>query len=248
MSEPIGYTQVADAFDEGDPIDVNVHLGFLRESQSSTVRREVVDASSGDGRSSRHLDRRGRAARHAQRARAATRRRRLARRDGVLAHADRARRRRAAAPAEPRLPGAPTHRLSGAERPTPMGDAVPLFDAEQAAAFGAALRPAQHRFRRGLGGDQPVPHRRICRPGCCASRLVQHRAHDARVPRRRALRSRASVAAPRTSARVALVVSLSRWSNRSSASRTRTSGSTAAKACSFPGRTGRHRRSRVRRR
>jgi hypothetical protein len=55
MAEPIGYTQVADAFDEGDPIDVDVRLGFLRESMSSTIRREVVDARSADGRSTVNL-------------------------------------------------------------------------------------------------------------------------------------------------------------------------------------------------
>jgi hypothetical protein len=55
MAEPIGYTQVADAFEEGDPIDVDVRLGFLRESQSSTIRREVVGPGTGDGQSSRHF-------------------------------------------------------------------------------------------------------------------------------------------------------------------------------------------------
>ena len=55
MSRPIAYTDVADAFEPGDPIDVAVHLGFLRSWQGGTIQREVVDESSGDGRSSRHL-------------------------------------------------------------------------------------------------------------------------------------------------------------------------------------------------
>jgi hypothetical protein len=54
MSQPIGYTDVADAFETDDPIDVNVHLAYLHDATSGTVQREVVDASSKDGRSSAH--------------------------------------------------------------------------------------------------------------------------------------------------------------------------------------------------
>jgi hypothetical protein len=55
MSEPIGYTEVADAFEEGDVLDVNVHLGFRRSVASGTIAREVIDESSEDGRSRRHF-------------------------------------------------------------------------------------------------------------------------------------------------------------------------------------------------
>jgi len=55
MSEPIGYTDVADAFEEGDLLDVNVHLGFRRSAASGTIAREVIDESSEDGRSRRHF-------------------------------------------------------------------------------------------------------------------------------------------------------------------------------------------------
>jgi hypothetical protein len=55
MSEPIGYTDVADAFDEGDMLDANVHLAFRRSVASGTIQREVTDESSEDGRSSRHF-------------------------------------------------------------------------------------------------------------------------------------------------------------------------------------------------
>jgi hypothetical protein len=55
MSEPIGYTAVADAFDEGDLLDANVHLAFRRSVASGTIQREVIDESSEDGRSSRHF-------------------------------------------------------------------------------------------------------------------------------------------------------------------------------------------------
>jgi hypothetical protein len=55
MAQPIGYTDVADAFEEDDPFDVDVHLGYVRESSSGTIRREVVDQNSQDGRTSAHL-------------------------------------------------------------------------------------------------------------------------------------------------------------------------------------------------
>src|SRR5688572_6395311 len=54
MSEPIGYTAVADAFDGGDLFDANVHLGFRRSVAAGTIQREQIGESSEDGRSSRH--------------------------------------------------------------------------------------------------------------------------------------------------------------------------------------------------
>jgi hypothetical protein len=55
MSEPIGYTAVADAFEEGDVLDVNVQLGFRRSFASASIMREETDESSEDGRSRRHF-------------------------------------------------------------------------------------------------------------------------------------------------------------------------------------------------
>jgi hypothetical protein len=55
MREPIGYTSVADAFEEGDPFDANVHLGFRRSWSSGSIQREIIDIASQDGRSSRHF-------------------------------------------------------------------------------------------------------------------------------------------------------------------------------------------------
>ncbi len=55
MSEPTGYTDVADAFDEGDPFDVNVRLGFRRSTDSATIQREHTDAATSDGRPSRRF-------------------------------------------------------------------------------------------------------------------------------------------------------------------------------------------------
>lgn len=55
MREPIGYTSVADAFEEDDLLDLNVHLGFRRSVASGSIEREVVDQASQDGRTSRHF-------------------------------------------------------------------------------------------------------------------------------------------------------------------------------------------------
>jgi len=49
MAEPIGYTAVLDAFDEDDPFDVDVHVGYRRATVEATIQRE--SATSG-GRSS----------------------------------------------------------------------------------------------------------------------------------------------------------------------------------------------------
>ncbi|MEM9864082.1 MAG: hypothetical protein AAF938_20955 [Myxococcota bacterium] len=42
MSEPTSFTDVADAADEGDPFDLNVHVAFRRTALSSTIRRETT--------------------------------------------------------------------------------------------------------------------------------------------------------------------------------------------------------------
>jgi hypothetical protein len=55
MATPTGYTDVADAFEPGNPLDVNVQLGYLREVTSGNIQREVVDSASQDGRSAHHL-------------------------------------------------------------------------------------------------------------------------------------------------------------------------------------------------
>jgi hypothetical protein len=55
LAEPIGYTNVADAFEEGDPLDVQVSLGFEHEESASSIEREIVDYESSDGRSSRNF-------------------------------------------------------------------------------------------------------------------------------------------------------------------------------------------------
>jgi hypothetical protein len=55
LAEPIGYTNVADAFEEGDPIDVQVSLGFEHRESASSIEREIVDYWSIDGRSNRNF-------------------------------------------------------------------------------------------------------------------------------------------------------------------------------------------------
>lgn len=45
LAEPIAYTDVIDAFDDQDPLDVNVGLRYVRTEQSATLSRELVDAS-----------------------------------------------------------------------------------------------------------------------------------------------------------------------------------------------------------
>ena len=54
MAQPLGYTDVADAFEPDDLVDVDVRLSYARESTSGTVQREIVDDTSGDGRTSAH--------------------------------------------------------------------------------------------------------------------------------------------------------------------------------------------------
>lgn len=55
MAEPTGYTDVADAFDADDPLDVNVRLGFTWSSESAGVERERTDATTADGRPSQRF-------------------------------------------------------------------------------------------------------------------------------------------------------------------------------------------------
>jgi hypothetical protein len=55
MSEPIGFTQVADAFDERDPFDIEVFLGYRSSVLDATVRRERVDTVASAGRTSQNF-------------------------------------------------------------------------------------------------------------------------------------------------------------------------------------------------
>lgn len=55
MAEPTGYADVIDAFDEDDPFDVNVTLGFERSRQSGRIRRELNDPRASGGRDSHNF-------------------------------------------------------------------------------------------------------------------------------------------------------------------------------------------------
>ena len=55
LAEPIRYTNVADAFEEGDPLDVQVSLGFEHRESASSIERETIDYWSTDGRSNRNF-------------------------------------------------------------------------------------------------------------------------------------------------------------------------------------------------
>jgi len=44
MNEPGSFTDVADAFDDGDPFDLNVHVAFSRSRYAATLQREVAGA------------------------------------------------------------------------------------------------------------------------------------------------------------------------------------------------------------
>ena len=50
MNEPTSFTDVIDAFDEGDAFDLNVHVGFRRSRVAGTIQREVNDAGAASGR------------------------------------------------------------------------------------------------------------------------------------------------------------------------------------------------------
>ena len=41
LSEPTSYTDVIDAFDDEDPFDLNVHVGYVRSQTSADITREV---------------------------------------------------------------------------------------------------------------------------------------------------------------------------------------------------------------
>src|SRR6185436_17369701 len=44
LAEPIAYTDVIDAFDDLDPLDVNIGLRYVRTDASATLSRELVDS------------------------------------------------------------------------------------------------------------------------------------------------------------------------------------------------------------
>ncbi|MCU0674951.1 MAG: hypothetical protein MUE69_19440 [Myxococcota bacterium] len=48
--DPTSFTDVIDAFDEGDSFDLNVHAGFRREQRNAVLRRETLDPTRGVGR------------------------------------------------------------------------------------------------------------------------------------------------------------------------------------------------------
>jgi hypothetical protein len=52
MAEPFTYTDVIDAFDEEDPIDINVSLGFIRSRVAGTIQRELNHPAFAGGRGS----------------------------------------------------------------------------------------------------------------------------------------------------------------------------------------------------
>ncbi|MEZ4253657.1 MAG: hypothetical protein R3B99_36080 [Polyangiales bacterium] len=45
--DPTSYTDVIDAFDDGDSFDLNVHAGFRREQRNGTIQRETLGGSAG---------------------------------------------------------------------------------------------------------------------------------------------------------------------------------------------------------
>jgi len=54
MGETTGYTDVADAFDDDDPFDLNVSVGFVRSVETTTIQREQPLLPSDDGRPTAH--------------------------------------------------------------------------------------------------------------------------------------------------------------------------------------------------
>jgi hypothetical protein len=52
MNEPAEYTDVVDAFDEGDPFDFEFHIGYRRIRRTGTIQREVNDSRAAGGRGS----------------------------------------------------------------------------------------------------------------------------------------------------------------------------------------------------
>lgn len=51
MQEPTSYTDVIDAFDDDDPFDLNVRVGYRFERSWGTIQRETILEPSGDGSS-----------------------------------------------------------------------------------------------------------------------------------------------------------------------------------------------------
>lgn len=54
MHETLEYTDVADAFDDVDPFDLNVSVGFVRSLESGTLQREDPTTAMDDGRPTSH--------------------------------------------------------------------------------------------------------------------------------------------------------------------------------------------------
>ncbi len=46
MRDPTSYTDVIDAFDDGDPFDLNAHVGYSRTLDRGTIQREYTDPNS----------------------------------------------------------------------------------------------------------------------------------------------------------------------------------------------------------
>jgi hypothetical protein len=54
LTRPIEYTDVADAFEPGHAVDVNLRLGYRRDMATGTIEREMADPTAQDGQSTRH--------------------------------------------------------------------------------------------------------------------------------------------------------------------------------------------------
>ncbi|MFI5306612.1 MAG: hypothetical protein ACHQ53_04620 [Polyangiales bacterium] len=54
LTRPIDYTDVADAFEPGHAVDVNLQLGYRRDMASGTIERETADSTAQDGQTTRH--------------------------------------------------------------------------------------------------------------------------------------------------------------------------------------------------
>ncbi len=52
FGEPTSYTDVIDAFDEDDPFDLNVNIGYVRSQTSGDIQREQNRPEASDGRAS----------------------------------------------------------------------------------------------------------------------------------------------------------------------------------------------------
>jgi hypothetical protein len=54
LTRPIDYTDVADAFEPGHAVDVNLQLGYRRDMASGTIERETADSAAQDAQTARH--------------------------------------------------------------------------------------------------------------------------------------------------------------------------------------------------